>query len=107
MKYENVPVKLKHVSNGCFVVSTGRGALLLPGKVKRFTRVLGGSLHLPRPVVSLKINLYLLEACVFYFSDPSCSTSHHPSLVVCFLAACSLMASSLMGLNQFTMGAIR
>lgn len=88
MKYESVPVKPKHVSSGCFIVSTGRGALLLPGKVKRFTRVLGSSLHLPRPVVSPKINLYLLEACFcfFYFSDPCCSTSHHPSLVVCFLS---------------------
>lgn len=106
MKYESVPVKLKCVSSGCFIVSTGWGALLLPGKVKRFTRVLGSSLHLPWPVVSLTINLYFLKACFFYFSDPSCSTSHHPSLVVPFLAGCSLMASSLMGLNQFTMGAI-
>ena len=66
MKYENVHVKLKCVSSGCFIVSTGRGALLLPGKVKRFIRVLGSCLHLPRLVVSLIINLYLLEACVFF-----------------------------------------
>lgn len=39
------------------VVSTGRGALLLPGKVKRLPRVLGGPLHLPGPVVRMTARL--------------------------------------------------
>lgn len=39
------------------VVSTGRGALLLPGKVKRLPRVLGGPLHLPGPVVRMTASL--------------------------------------------------
>lgn len=69
-------------AGSCGDVSTGRGALLLPGKVKRVPRVLGGRLHLPGPVVRMTANPHACnDPCrshcytFLHFSRPVCSAA--------------------------------
>lgn len=63
------------------VVSAGRRALLLPGKVTRLAGVLGGPLHLPRPVVRAadpgsRLDLRLIQIDTFLNVSPSaCSAT--------------------------------
>lgn len=73
------------VRRGCIMrcgVSAGRGALLLPGKVKRLPRVLGGPLHLPGPVVRMTASpdscddpSVLQSNAYLDFSRPVCSAA--------------------------------